>query len=304
MITTDLQLARTLLENGGVIGLPTETVYGLAGNAFDEAAIKKIYAIKQRPATNPLIVHVASIDQVDSFVQAIPLPLRKLAERFWPGPLTLLLEKTDKIPDIITAGSNRVAIRVPDHPVAIELLRQLSFPLVAPSANPYTRISPTRAEQVEEYFGDAIDCVLQGGACKKGLESTIVGMEGNKVIVYRLGALSIEQLQEVVGPITIRNQADQPMLAPGMAKKHYSPRTPLRLVENIERYRSEHPEERIGVLFEGTESPEQIAPSFYQKLQEMDQLEYDRLIVRLFPDEGLGRVLNDRLRRAAQPKPS
>ncbi len=301
MITTDLQLARTLLESGVVIGLPTETVYGLAGNAFDEAAIKKIYEIKQRPATNPLIVHVASVEQVDTFVENIPPSLRKLAERFWPGPLTLLLKKTDKVPDIVTAGSNRVAIRVPDHPIALELLRQLSFPLVAPSANPYTRISPTRAEQVEEYFGGAIGCVLQGGACKKGLESTIVGVEEEQVIVYRLGALSIEQLQEVVGPVTIRNQANQTVLAPGMSKKHYSPETPLQLVENIKQYRSQHPNERIGVLFEGTESPEQIAPLFYHRLQEMDQEGYDRLIARLFPDHGLGRVLNDRLLRAAQP---
>lgn len=300
MITTELQLAQTSLEKGDIIGLPTETVYGLAGNAFDETAIKKIYAIKERPANNPLIVHVASIDQATQFIESFPAPLLKLAERFWPGPLTLLLEKTDQIPTIVTAGSNRVAIRIPNHPITLALLKNLSFPLVAPSANPYTRISPTRAEQVEEYFGDRIGPILQGGPCQQGLESTIVGMEDEQVVVYRLGALSVEQLEQVVGHVSLRNRSNTMQLAPGMAKKHYSPKTLLVLVDDIHRYQEEHPEQKIGVFLYGDESPETVAPTFYSRLQEMDKAGYEVLIAKSFPDTGLGRTLNDRLQRAAQ----
>jgi L-threonylcarbamoyladenylate synthase len=300
MITQDLSIARNYLQQGEVIGLPTETVYGLAGNAFDEIAIQKIYSIKQRPATNPLIVHVGSLEQAGGFITAFPPPLKALAEKFWPGPLTLLLNKTDRIPNVVTAGSNRVAIRIPDHPLTLQLLQQLDFPLVAPSANPYTKISPTTAEQVEEYFGDRVRIVLQGGACTKGLESTIVGMEENEVVVYRLGAIAVEQLESVVGTVQIRNQAEKTLLAPGMTKKHYSPTTPLILTPNPIDYQQKHPDKQIGIFLKGDENPEEVAPFFYKRLQEFDQLGYDLLIANYFPEEGLGRTLNDRLRRASR----
>ena len=300
MITQDLSIARNYLQQGEVIGLPTETVYGLAGNAFDEIAIQKIYSIKQRPATNPLIVHVGSLEQAAGFITAFPPPLKALAEKFWPGPLTLLLNKTDRIPNVVTAGSNRVAIRIPDHPLTLQLLQQLDFPLVAPSANPYTKISPTTAEQVEEYFGDRVRIVLQGGACTKGLESTIVGMEENEVVVYRLGAIAVEQLESVVGTVQIRNQAEKILLAPGMTKKHYSPATPLILTPNPSDYQQKHPDKQIGIFLKGDENPEEVAPFFYKRLQELDQLGYDLLIANYFPEEGLGRTLNDRLRRASR----
>lgn len=300
MITQDLSIARNYLQQGEVIGLPTETVYGLAGNAFDEIAIQKIYSIKQRPATNPLIVHVGSLEQANGFIASFPVPLKALAEKFWPGPLTLLLNKTDRIPDVVTAGSDRVAIRIPDHPLTLQLLQQLDFPLVAPSANPYTKISPTTAEQVEEYFGDRVRIVLQGGACTKGLESTIVGMEENEVVVYRLGAIAVEQLESVVGTVQIRNQAENTLLAPGMTKKHYSPTTPLILTPDPIDYQQKHPDKQIGIFLKGDENPEEVAPFFYKRLQELDQLGYDLLIANYFPEEGLGRTLNDRLRRASR----
>ncbi len=300
MITRDLSIAREHLQRGQVIGLPTETVYGLAGNAFDPQAVQQIYAIKQRPATNPLIVHVGSIAQAEDLVTEFPAPLRKLAEHFWPGPLTLLLKKSDRIPDVVTAGSDRVAIRIPDHPLTLELLNQLDFPLVAPSANPYTRISPTRAEEVEAYFGEQIPVVLQGGACEKGLESTIVGSEDDQVVVYRLGSLSVEELEAVSGKVQIKNRDNPSVLAPGMAKKHYSPQTPLILVDDIDSFLQTHPEERIGVFLSGQEDPEAIAPIFYARLKHLDQSGYDRLIASYFPEKGLGRTLNDRLNRAKE----
>lgn len=298
MITRDLSIARNCLQRGQVIGLPTETVYGLAGNAFDPQAVQQIYAIKQRPASNPLIVHVGSIEQAEEFVTEFPEPLRKLAEHFWPGPLTLLLKKSDRIPDVVTAGSDRVAIRIPDHPLTLELLNQLDFPLVAPSANPYTRISPTRAEEVEEYFGDQIPVILQGGACEKGLESTIVGFEEEIPVVYRLGSLSIEELEAVAGKLQIQDPNTHTTRTPGMARKHYSPKTPLMLVDNIETYINLHAEDRIGVFLTGQEDPEEVAPIFYARLKYLDQAGYDRLIASYFPEKGLGRTLNDRLNRA------
>lgn len=300
MITRDLSIARDHLQRGEIIGLPTETVYGLAGNAFDAAAVQKIYSIKKRPATNPLIVHVGSIAQAEAFVTEFPEVLRKLAEHFWPGPLTLLLKKSSRIPDIVTAGSDRVAIRIPDHPLTLELLNQLNFPLVAPSANPYTKISPTRAEEVEAYFSEQVPVVLQGGACEKGLESTIVGCEEDQVVVYRLGSLSVEELEAVTGNVQIKNRDNPSVLAPGMAKKHYSPQTPLSLVNNIQAFLEAHPDQRIGVFLTGQENPDEIAPVFYARLQHLDKSGYDRLIASYFPEKGLGRTLNDRLRRAKE----
>ena len=298
MITQDLSIALKHLRQGDVIGMPTETVYGLAGNAFDVNAIQKIYTIKQRPATNPLIVHVGSIQQAETFVKEFPEPLRQLAQTFWPGPLTLLLKKSDRIPDVVTAGSDRVAIRIPNHPLTIELLNQLDFPLVAPSANPYTRISPTNAQQVDLYFGDQIPVVLDGGTCEKGLESTIVGWEDDQAVVYRLGALSIEQLESIVGNVRIRNQGEKVLLAPGMTKKHYSPSTPFLIVENVVDYQTQHPEKHIGVFLAGNEDPDEIAPGFYARLQEMDEMGFDVLIASRLSDQGLGRTINDRLKRA------
>lgn len=299
MITQDLSIALKHLRQGDVIGMPTETVYGLAGNAFDVNAIQKIYTIKQRPATNPLIVHVGSIQQAETFIKEFPEPLRQLAQTFWPGPLTLLLKKSDRIPDVVTAGSDRVAIRIPNHPLTIELLNQLDFPLVAPSANPYTRISPTNAQQVDLYFGDQIPVVLDGGTCEKGLESTIVGWEEDQAVVYRLGALSIEQLESIVGTVRIRNQGEKVLLAPGMTKKHYSPNTPFLVVENVIEYLQQHPEKHTGIFLTGNEDPDQIAPGFYARLQEMDEMGFDVLIASYLPNKGLGKTLNDRMRRAS-----
>jgi L-threonylcarbamoyladenylate synthase len=208
------------------------------------------------------------------------------------------LKKLDRIPDVVTAGSDRMAIRIPNHPLTIELLNQLDFPLVAPSANPYTRISPTNAQQVDQYFGDQIPVVLDGGACEKGLESTIAGWEDGQVIVYRLGSLSIEQLESVVGTVCIRNQGEKVLLAPGMTKKHYSPSTPFLIVENVIDYQAQHPEQHIGIFLAGNEDPDEIAPGFYARLQEMDKMGFDVLIASRLSDQGLGRTINDRLKRA------
>jgi L-threonylcarbamoyladenylate synthase len=222
-----------------------------------------------------------------------------LAETFWPGPLTLLLDKNEQIPDVVTAGSHRVAIRVPDHSLTRALLNSLDFPLVAPSANPYTRISPTTAEQVAGYFGDQVPFVLQGGVCQKGIESTIIGWENDQAMVYRLGSLPIEKIESIVGPVRLSTQAKEGVQTPGMARKHYSPTTTLILTDNMEAYCRQHPDKQVGIFLTGMEDPEIIAPVFYARLQEMDKQEFDVLLAGYFPEIGLGRTLNDRLRRAA-----
>jgi L-threonylcarbamoyladenylate synthase len=247
-----------------------------------------------------LIVHASGVEQTLLFVSQFPEKARVLADHFWPGPLTLLLDKTSLIPDLITAGSKRVAIRVPQHPVALELLRMLSFPLVAPSANPYTKVSPTRAEDVHAYFGNALPLILQGGTCSRGLESTIIGFEGQESIIYRLGSIPVESIQSLIGPVRIKNQKDTTVLAPGMSPRHYSPETHLIVTEDIDSFQKSHPEKRSGVFSRRDDLPEVLAPRFYARLMEMDKMGYDCLLAEWFPEEGLGRTLNDRLRRAAE----
>ena len=206
IISKDIQKAITLLTNEELVAIPTETVYGLAGNIFSEKAIKSIFSTKKRPFFNPLIVHIPSVDSLDDIVIHVPEKAKLLAEAFWPGSMTLVLKKNDKIPDIITAGKDTVAVRVPNHPLTLELLRQLPFPLAAPSANPFGSISPTKPEHVERYFKDDIQQVLDGGSCTNGIESTIIGFENDEPIIYRLGALALEDIEAVVGEIHIKKQ--------------------------------------------------------------------------------------------------
>ena len=177
MITTSLDIAKQKLNDDEIIGIPTETVYGLAGNAYSEIAIKKIFSLKKRPFYNPLIVHIKSAACLSDVASDIPEMAKKMAKEFWPGPLTLILKKQPIISNLITAGKETVAVRVPDHPLTLNLLAQLNFPLAAPSANPFGSISPTSAEHVSNYFKDDLSVVLDGGTCKKGLESTIIGFE-------------------------------------------------------------------------------------------------------------------------------
>ena len=189
---TDVERAKQLLCSGNLVVIPTETVYGLAGNALNPRAVAAIYEVKNRPSFNPLIIHTDRLEKVTEYVASVPRVAQELAQAFWPGPLTLLLPKTDKLPDIVTAGSDRVAVRIPKHPLALALLSELDFPLAAPSANPFGYISPTTVAHVEEQLGDKIAYILDGGSCSVGIESTIVGVEDNKLEVYRRGGISIE----------------------------------------------------------------------------------------------------------------
>ena len=248
MITKDIAFCRRLLKENKLVAVPTETVYGLAANAFNEDAVKRIFKAKGRPRFNPLIVHIHSIEQLSRLASVIPEKALQLAEAFWPGPLTLILPKQPEVPDIITAGKPTVGIRMPNHPMTLELLRGLSFPVAAPSANPFTRISPTSAKHVAHYFGDRIPAILDGGPCEVGLESTIVGFDGDTPVIYRKGGISIEQIEVLVGKVALLTKNETAPQAPGMLLKHYAPKTPVLVSDEVGTLLKEHPKKRIGVI--------------------------------------------------------
>ncbi|MGJ8759628.1 MAG: L-threonylcarbamoyladenylate synthase [Polaribacter sp.] len=313
IISKDIQKAIQLLTNEELVAIPTETVYGLAGNIFSEKAIKSIFSTKKRPFFNPLIVHIPSVDALDGIVTHIPEKAKLLADAFWPGSMTLVLKKNKNIPDIITAGKDTVAVRVPNHPVTLELLRQLPFPLAAPSANPFGSISPTKPAHVERYFKDDIKMVLDGEACTNGIESTIIGFIDDEPIIYRLGALALEDIEAVVGKISIKNKEEVSPDAPGMLARHYAPATRTFLVDDIANEVKKHLGKKIGVLpFKNslndvslTEiilsekgSLHEAASKLYDSLHELDHLKLDVIIAERFPEFGLGKSINDRLQRA------
>jgi len=226
-IGKDINKAIKLLEAGELVGIPTETVYGLAGDALNAGAVTKIFVAKSRPHFDPLIVHVSSLQRAEQFVQAIPEKALILSKLFWPGPLTLLMKKKQNIPDLVTAGLDTVGIRCPRHPLALELLKKLKFPLAAPSANPFGYVSPTRAGHVREQLGDKISYVLDGGPCLVGIESTIVGFEDHQTILYRFGGLSIENIEGAIGKVTLQSHSTANPKAPGQLKTHYAPQKRL-----------------------------------------------------------------------------
>lgn len=311
-----LQNAKQFLTKGEIVAIPTETVYGLAANAFDEKAIQKIFEIKNRPLYNPLIVHIKSIDYLDVIATDIPPMARKLAETFWPGPLTLVLPKNENIPSIVTSGKNTVAVRMPSHPLTLELLNQLDFPLAAPSANPFGYISPTTAEHVKKQLGTKIRMIIDGGACKKGIESTIIGFENEKPILYRVGALSKDQIEKCIGTISAKTNASASPEAPGMLTKHYSPKTKFEVSETIEYSILNHKGKNIGfilfsklnttlsidncVFLSQNQDLDEAAANLYAAMHEMDDKKYDLIIAERFPNIGIGISINDRLQRAQE----
>tara|TARA_B100000795_G_scaffold260357_1_gene236157 strand:+ start:8707 stop:9669 length:963 start_codon:yes stop_codon:yes gene_type:complete len=314
IISKDIQKAIALLTNEELVAIPTETVYGLAGNIFSEKAIKRIFETKKRPFFNPLIVHISSVDVLETIVSEIPEKAKILANTFWPGSMTLVLKKHKDIPDIITAGKDTVAVRVPNHPVTIALLKQLPFPLAAPSANPFNNISPTKPEHVERYFKNDIKMVLNGGSCINGIESTIIGFVNNEPIIYRLGALALEEIEALIGKVEVKNKMEENPDAPGMLDKHYSPLTTTILTTDVASEIKKHPTKKIGILafnssFKNAEITTEIilsknndlkeaASKLYAALHELDHLSLDIIIAEKMPEIGLGNSMNDRLQRA------
>jgi L-threonylcarbamoyladenylate synthase len=306
-MTISLKDAAARIRAGELVAFPTETVYGLGANALDASAVEKIYAAKGRPATSPLIVHVGSVHMACTLVTEWPPEAEALAQSFWPGPLTLVLPKKQTVPDIVTAGLPTVGVRMPDHPLALALIREAGVPVAAPSANRFTGLSPTTAEHVREIFGEAIP-VLDGGPCRVGIESTVVSIAAKKITLLRPGHVPLSAIAEATGrsPEEIE-QADAPSAgsahaAPGMHERHYSPRTPLMLTSE--------PDPRGAYLFyshsaaaarivQMPDDPEAYAAHLYSALHELDREGWPVISVEPPPDIPEWAAVLDRLRRAA-----
>ena len=313
IISKDIQKAVQLLTENQLVAIPTETVYGLAGNIFSEKAIKSIFSTKQRPFFNPLIVHISSVKSLNNLVTHVPEKAKLLAAAFWPGSMTLVLKKSKTIPDIITAGKDTVAVRVPNHPITLALLKKLPFPLAAPSANPFRSISPTKPAHVENYFRNSIKMVLDGGSCANGIESTIIGFENEDPVIYRLGALALEEIEAVVGKISIKNKKEEKPDAPGMLARHYAPKTSTFLVDDVAAEIEKNTGKKMGVLvFKSSLNNENIteiilskngslqeaASRLYSAMHDLDSKNLDLIIAERFSEFGLGKSINDRLQRA------
>jgi L-threonylcarbamoyladenylate synthase len=301
--------AVALLRSGGVVALPTETVYGLAALVWDAPAVARIYEIKGRPAFDPLIVHVADLAALERVAARVPKIAETLIARFWPGPLTLVLPKRSRVPGLVTAGLETVAVRMPSHPTARAVLRGVGEPLAAPSANPFGALSPTRAAHVAEAFGSEVDLILDAGPTQYGIESTVVAIEPEPMLL-RPGAVAVEEIEAAIGPLA-RDLYAGPASAPGRLPVHYAPRTPLRVIDPAE----VPPKERAaaGALtfrepFDGYAATRvlshrgelrEAAAAFFEALHELDALGLERIDAQAVPERGLGLAIMDRLRRAA-----
>jgi L-threonylcarbamoyladenylate synthase len=297
--------AARIIRRGGLVAFPTETVYGLGANALDGEAAGRIFTAKGRPADDPLIVHVASSAQVGRVAETDTRWLRPLMERFWPGPLTLVLRRRPVVPDVVTAGGDTVAVRVPAHPVAQALIRAARLPIAAPSANLFAHPSPTTAQHVLDDLGDRIDLILDGGPTEVGVESTVLDLTADPPTVLRPGGVTIERLRDLLPDVAVRGWAGQDTRSPGTAERHYSPRarvdlfdgaTPEQLGRHVREL--ELRGERVCRL-ELDADPDRAAQQLYAGLRALDATGPDTIVARLPPEGGLATALRDRLRRAA-----
>lgn len=311
-IGKDIKKAKQLLDTENLVAIPTETVYGLAGNALHPQTVLKIFEAKQRPQFDPLIVHVPSLFAVEKYVDHIPDQAVQLAQKFWPGPLTLLLKKKHIIPDLVTSGMDTVGLRCPDHLLTKELLESLDFPLAAPSANPFGYVSPTSPQHVDEQLGNKIPYILDGGICEVGIESTIVGFENNRAVIYRMGGLSIESIESVAGKADVMTHSTSNPKAPGQLKSHYAPSKKV-IIGNLDELIQKHSGRSYAILSfkKDFRSPKQIvlsknglvpeaAHNLFAALRTLDKMDADIILAEFVPDEGIGKAINDRLKRASQ----
>lgn len=314
VIGKDIFVAKELLEKGQLVAIPTETVYGLAANGLHARAVARIFEVKKRPFFDPLILHLPSYSKVEKYVEFIPEKAKMLADAFWPGPLTMIFKKKEIIPDLVTSGLDTVAIRVPKHPLTLNLLQQLDFPLAAPSANPFGYISPTQALHVEAQLGGSLEYILDGGHSTVGIESTIVGFADEKVTVHRLGGLSVEAIIDCIGEVEVMKESVSNPVAPGMLKSHYAPKTRV-MLGNMEDLLEKYQSTKTGILsfrtnyntkgifhqviLSETGDMEEAATRLFSGLRQLDNLHLQNILAEFVPDQGLGRAINDRLRRAS-----
>lgn len=319
-IGTDIPKSIEILNNGGLVAIPTETVYGLAANGLNEIAVASIFSAKNRPFFDPLILHISRYELLKKLVTNVPENAKKLMDKFWPGPLTFVLNKTNLVPDLVTSGQLSVAVRMPNHPLTLDLLNKLDFPLAAPSANPFGYVSPTKALHVFQQLQNRVDYILDGGSCEVGLESTIISfIDETKPTILRLGGVEKNEIENIIGSVFEQlNQHSNPS-APGQLDQHYSPYCKLRELEKA------NEKELVDsiVLFYSPESKNhkvwsdkfqslnlqplyltpkndlaQAASNLFSILRDLDTNGFSEIYFEWAPEEGLGRAINDRLRRA------
>lgn len=310
-----LDTAAGILRNGGVVAFPTETVYGLGAVVFNEKAVARVFEVKARPRFDPLIVHVSGLEHIPLLTTQVPAAAQALMERFWPGPLTVVLPKSPQVPDLVTAGLPTVALRMPRHPFALELIRRTGAPLAAPSANPFGHTSPTTAQHVLDHLAGKVDLVLDGGSCSVGIESTVVSFTCDTPTLLRPGGLPVEEIEALIGPLARPPAKGEPIVvAPGMLPRHYAPRTPVKVVCNIKNY-TPNLKGRVGLLtlkkmedtapFAAAEflsangDLREAASNLFGALRKLDAQGLELIIAELVPNIGLGLAINDRLLRAA-----
>ena len=319
VISTDRGAAVELLRKGELVALPTETVYGLAANALESIAVAKIFEAKERPRFDPLIVHLPNREWLERIVDVLAANrqlIRKLADKFWPGPFSMVLPKRNIVPDIVTAGLDTVAVRLSAHPVFAEIVGELNEPLAAPSANRFGRVSPTTAQHVLDELDGRIPLIIDGGPTEHGIESTIVAVQDGKIAILRRGPITHEELSEFA--VVVSATGRRRISAPGQLPSHYAPTTPLRLIDNVEDFFPQK-DQRVGLLawesnggsaairerfaavrnLSKRQDLREAAAKLFRYLRELDALGLDLIVAERVPSQGLGAAIIDRLKRAA-----
>ena len=313
-IGQDILKSVEILNHGGLVAMPTETVYGLAANGLDPSAVAKIFEAKNRPFFDPLILHIAHSDALNLIVSNVPQKAKILMDHFWPGPLTFVLPKSDLVPDLVTSGHSTVAVRMPNHPIALELLSKLTYPLAAPSANPFGYVSPTNAQHVQDQLGNKIDYIIDGGSCCVGIESTIISFE-NDPIILRLGGVTQEAIEAIIGPVNVSLNEHSNPKAPGQLDQHYSPYCKLKDLKhdqlephsNVlfyspqteEKYWGKNPRIQCNVMYlTNNNASIEAAANLFSALRDFDQKGLTEVYIEFAKNEGLGLAINDRLKRA------
>ncbi|OHD64565.1 MAG: threonylcarbamoyl-AMP synthase [Spirochaetes bacterium RBG_13_51_14] len=309
-----MRKATAIIKSGGIIAFPTETVYGLGADAFNPLAVARIFEAKNRPLFDPLIVHIANLAQMSQLASRVDKRAGRLAGRFWPGPLTLVLPKNELVPDIVTAGLDTVAVRMPDHLIALDLIHRSGTPIAAPSANRFGYISPTKAAHVLEQLGERVDMIIDGGDCTVGVESTIVKLDGDRNIILRPGGVPIEEIEAMIGPAERVTETEKKPEAPGQFPSHYSPTVPVQLADNIRDIDFSRPDAGFllfrkpdfDVPLERTEilsidgDLKEAAANLFSALHLLDKMKIRVIVAEPVPENGLGIAIMDRLRKAAR----
>jgi L-threonylcarbamoyladenylate synthase len=308
---SSIEKAVRILKDGNVVAFPTETVYGLGADAMNSYAVAKIFEIKKRPKFDPLIVHIGHREWISEIADYVPPEAKKLIDRFWPGPLTLILRKKDAIPGIVTAGLPTVAIRMPSHPVALNLIRSFGNPIAAPSANPFGYISPTNAQHVAKMLGDDVPLILDGGSSNYGIESTIISFNEDKIYLHRHGAVSYEELSATAGPIN-EKERNNSCEAPGELPYHYAPIKPLKIIHTIDEIADARssflafkkplktPNSKYVKVLSNSGDMREAAANFYSYLIELDRDNVDIIYAENIPETGLGKAIMERLKKASK----